>query len=283
MRPQKRVTAFVPLARAFAAFVALASAAVILLAGRPALAAGGVFTIKTTSVDEKSGEWHVKVRIDLPRPPPMMHTPMRFTFSKDVVDERAIMTQGAEPVHHRMVVDTPAKQIVSMDVDFADASGKVYKSTYFEFDLQRAKGYFEAGEYTVGLSGQDGDVGGAQKITLKGDNPPVYRGSMDFTGKDNKQKGPKIQKVDNGMDGGTGAQGDNDTTAAAPMSTDVAAVGNAPGMVPGSAFNKTSEEEAVQDHPKGCGCVAAGLEQSSAAGAAAILGLGMAVFRRRRK
>ncbi len=126
----------------------------------------------------------------------MMHTPMRFTFSKDVVDERAIMTQGAEPVHHRMVVDTPAKQIVSMDVDFADASGKVYKSTYFEFDLQRAKGYFEAGEYTVGLSGQDGDVGGAQKITLKGDNPPVYRGSMDFTGKEAKQKGPKIQKVE---------------------------------------------------------------------------------------
>jgi len=284
MSPTKRVTAQVRLAQALAAFVALASAAVILFAARPAQAAGGAFTIKTPSVDEKSGEWHVKVRIDLTRPPPMMHTPMRFTFSKDVVDERAIMTQGAEPVHHRMVVDTPAKQIVSMDVDFADASGKVYKSTFFEFDLQRAKGYFEAGEYTVGLAGSDGDVGGAQKITLKGDNPPVYRGSMDFTSKDNKQKGPKIQKVDNGMDGGSGAQADNDTSSsAAPMSTDVAPVGNAPGMVPGSAFNKTSEEEAVQDHPKGCGCVAAGLEQGSAAGAAGILGLGMAVARRRRK
>ncbi len=67
MSPQKRVTAFVPLARAFAAFVALASAALILFAGRPALAAGGAFTIKTTSVDEKAGECHVKVRIDLSR------------------------------------------------------------------------------------------------------------------------------------------------------------------------------------------------------------------------
>src|SRR5579863_3379829 len=188
-------------ARAHIALIALASAAVFLLVGRQALA-GGTFTIKTTAVDEKSGEWHVKVRIDLARPPGMMHTPMRFTFSKEVVDERAIMSQGAEPVHHRMVVDTPAKQIVSMDVDFGDASGKVFKSTYFEFDLQRAKGYFEAGEYTVALAGQDGDVGGAQKLTLKGDNPPVYRGSMDFSSKESKQKGPKIQKVSSGLDAG---------------------------------------------------------------------------------
>jgi len=269
--------------RAPAAFVAFAWAVVVLLLGRQALA-GGAFSLKTPTVDEKSGEWHVKVRIDLARPPPMMHTPMRFTFSKEVVDERAIMSQGAEPVHHRMVVETPAKSIVSMDVDFADASGKVYKSTYFEFDLQRAKGYFEAGEYTVALSGQDGDVGTAQKLILKGDNPPVYRGAMDFAkDKDTKQKGPKIQKVSSGIDGGSGDQ-DNDTpSSSAPAATDVAPVGKAPGMVPGSAFNKTQEEEAVQDHPKGCGCIAAGLEQGSAAGAAAIFGLGIAVARRRRK
>jgi MYXO-CTERM domain-containing protein len=269
-------------AASLVSLLCVAAMAIVLLASGRAFASS--YAIKTPEVTENSGEWHIKVRIDLSRAPSMMHTPMRFTFSKDVVDERAIMTQGAEPVHHRMVVDTPAKQIVSMDVDFADASGKVYKSTVFEFDLQRAKGYFEAGEYTVALAGQDGDVGGAQKITLKGDNPPVYRGSMDFTSKDNKQKGPKIQKVDNGMDGGSGAQADNDTSSsAAPMSTDVAPVGTAPGMVPGSAFNKTSEEEAVQDHPKGCGCVAAGLEEGSAAGGTAILGLGMAVVRRRRK
>ncbi|MGO9832936.1 MAG: hypothetical protein ACLP1X_01840 [Polyangiaceae bacterium] len=265
-----------------ALFVAFVSAMVVFLSGRQAFA-GGTFSIKTPTVDEKSGEWHIKVRIDLTRPPSMMHTPMRFTFSKDVVDERAIMSQGAEPVHHRMVVDTPAKQIVSMDVDFADASGKVYKSTYFEFDLQRGKGYFEAGEYTVALAGQDGDVGGTQKLVLKGDNPPVYRGSMDFTGKDSKQKGPKIQKVESGVDGGAGAQSNNDTPSAAPMTTDVAPVGNAPGMVPDSAFNKTAEEEAVQDHPKGCGCVVVGLEQGSAAGGAAILGFGIVLARRRRK
>jgi hypothetical protein len=281
MRPTSRTSSPARLARAL--FALFAFAATILLFGRSALAGAGSFSIKTPAVDEKSGEWHIKVRIDLPRAPPMMHSPMRFTFSKEVVDERAIMSQGAEPVHHRMVIDTPTKQIVSMDVDFADASGKVFKSTYFEFDLQRAKGYFEAGEYTVALSGQDGDVGAPQKLTLKGDNPPVYRGSMDFTGKETKQKGPKIQKVESGVDAGPTGQGDDTPSAAAPMSTDVAAVGNAPGMVPGAAFNKTAEEEAVQDHPKGCGCVAAGLAQGSAAGGAAIFAVGIAAARRRRK
>jgi hypothetical protein len=257
----------------------------LLLSATPAFA-GGNFTIKTTSVTEASGEWHVKVRIDLTRPPPMMHTPMRFTFSKEVVDERAIMSKGAEPVHHRNVLDVSPKQIQSMDVDFADASGKVFKSTYFEFDLRRDGGYFEAGEYTVTLSGPDGDVGGAQKLTLNGDNPPVYRGAMDFSGdaKSQKQKGPKIESVSSGIDGGVQKVASNDdTSAAAPTNGDVQASGEAGDMVPKSAFNKTAEEESVQDHPKGCGCVAAGLESGSmAGGGVALLGLGLVLARRRR-
>src|ERR1700684_1973756 len=116
-----------------------------LLAGSAAAAGPGNLVLRTPSVDEKNGEWHIKVRIDMARSPSMMHTPMRFTFSKEAVDERAIMSKGADPVHHRMVIDTPPKTIVSMDVDFADASGKIFKSTIFEFDLQRAQGYFEAG------------------------------------------------------------------------------------------------------------------------------------------
>jgi MYXO-CTERM domain-containing protein len=272
-----------PLGRALAA--SLLALAVLLWGGR-ALAGGGPgsFAIKTPSVDEKTGEWHIKVRIDLPRSPPMMHTPMRFTFSKEVVDERAIMSKGAEPEHHRMVIDTPPKQVVSMDVDFADASGKVFKSTYFEFDLQRRNGYFEAGEYLCSLSGPDGEVGVAQKLTLKGDNPPVYRGAMDFSSdsKGNK-KGVKIQDVSSGIDGGSQvAQNDTSGPSAAPMSTDVTPSGDAPDMVPKGAYNKTSEEEAVQDHPKGCGCVAAGLEGGSAAAGVVLLGLALALARRRR-
>jgi hypothetical protein len=263
---------------ALAAFVSV----LLLMSGRAF--AAGAFAIKTPQVDEKSGEWHVKVRIDLPRAPSMMHTPMRLTFSKEAVDERAIMSKGAEPVHNRMVLETPPKQIVSMDVDFADPAGTVFKSTYFEFDLRRASGYFEAGEYLVALSGPDGDVGTTQKLTLKGDNPPVYRGAMDFSSdKGGKQKGPKIQAVSSGLDGGSGQQVASNDTAAAPVSTDVAPEGTPSNMVPQTAFNKTAEEESVQDHPKGCGCVVAGVEQAGALGSAAtLLGLGLLYARRRR-
>jgi hypothetical protein len=262
----------------------LLSVLAVTLAPRRALA-GGNFTIKTTEVTEAQGEWHVKVRIDLSRAPGMVHIPMRFTFSKEAVDERAIMTKGADPVHHRMVLDVSPKQIQSMDVDFADPTGKVFKSTYFEFDLRRDSGYFEAGEYQVTLSGPDGDVGGSQKLTLKGDNPPVYRGAMDFSDpKAGKQKGPKIQAVDNGVDAGAKvASNDDSSGGASGPSGGVEAIGNGGSMVPSSAFNKTSEEEAVQGHPKGCGCVTAGLEGGGlAGGAAALLGLGLVVARRRR-
>jgi hypothetical protein len=266
--------------------LSMAAMVVVLLAGGRALASS--YAIKTPEVTENSGEWHVKVRIDLSRPPAMMHTPMRFTFSKEAVDERAIMSKGAEPVHHRVVLETSQKQIVSMDVDFADPSGKVFKSTYFEFDLQRKDGYFEAGEYLVTLAGPDGEVGSAQRLTLKGDNPPVYRGSMDFSADakaaNNKKKGPKMESVSSGLDAGPQEVAQNDTPASAgPASTDVAASGPAPDMVPKGAFNKTAEEESVQNHPSGCGCIVAGVEPRGAlgAGAAALLGLALVLGRRR--
>jgi hypothetical protein len=273
--------------RLLLALVAFSALFALVLVGPPARAAGpGGFTIKTPEVTERNGEWHVKVRIDLLHPPAMMHSPMRFTFSKEVVDERAIMAKGAEPVHHRVVLETAAKQIVGLDVDFADASGKVWKSCFFEFDLKRADGYFEAGEYVVGLSGPDGEVGNTQKITLHGDNPPVYRGAMDFSDtKATKKKGVRLQAVSSGIDGGSDDEGvaKNDPTAASLPTGDVPASGAAPDMVPKTSFNKTAEEEAVHPRP-GCGCVAAGLARGSAAGAAgAALGLALVSLRRRRR
>ncbi len=276
-------------ARIARAAAATAAAAAVVLVSAAAWAAGN-FTLKTPTVEEKNGEWHVKVRIDLPHPPPMMHTPMRFTFSKEAVDERAIMQKGAEPEHHRVVLDVATKQIVSLDVDFADPAGKVFKSTYFEFDLARKDGYFEAGEYVMSLSGPDGEIGGNQRITLKGDNPPVYRGAMDFsndskaTAKKKKTNGPNLEAVSNGIDGGAEVAQNDTPAAAVANSDDVKAEGPAPSMVPNGAYNKTAEEEAVQDHPKGCGCVAAGLDsRAGATGLPALLGLGALAFARRGK
>jgi MYXO-CTERM domain-containing protein len=269
-----------------AMFASIALMVVVLLASGRALASS--YAIKTPEVTEANGNWHVKVRIDLSRPPSMMHTPMRFTFSKEAVDERAIMSKGADPQHHRVVLETAAKQIVGLDVDFADPSGKVFKSTYFEFDLARKDGYFEAGEYLVTLAGPDGDVGTAQKLTLKGDNPPVYRGAMDFASdpKANKKRGPKMEAVGSGLDGGNEIAQNDTPTAAAPQSTDVVASGPAPDMVPKGSFNSTPDEEAVKDHPSGCGCVVAGTDGGSpwshallGGGAAALLAA--ALLRRR--
>jgi hypothetical protein len=267
--------------RALARFALGLLAALALFVPRASFASG--FTLKTPSVDEKNGEWHIKVRIDLPRAPPMMHTPMRVTFSKEAVDERAIMAKGAEPVHHRMVLDVPAKQIVSMDVDFADASGRVFKSTYFDFDVKRADGFFEAGEYVVSLSGPDGDVGGTQRLTLKGDNPPVYRGAMDFSDNKQTQRGPKMEAVSSGLDAGPSGGGDDNAPAATQVSGAVAPVGSGGQMIPAEAFNKTAEEEGVKGHPQGCGCLVAGLP-GFPPGAGSVLAVGIAAaFARRRR
>ncbi len=271
---------------AIATLASLAAMVAVLLVSGRALASS--YTIKTPEVTESSGSWHIKVRIDLSRAPSMMHSPMRFTFSKEAVDERAIMSKGADPVHHRVVLETSQKQIVGLDVDFADPSGKVFKSTYFEFDLARKDGYFEAGEYLVTLAGADGDIGTAQKLVLKGDNPPVYRGAMDFASdpKAQKKRGPKMEAVGSGLDGGSDQVAQNDTPSASPTSTDVTAAGPAPDMVPKGAFNSTSEEEAVKDHPSGCGCVTAGADGGSPwsrglLGAGAVALFAAALLRRR--
>jgi hypothetical protein len=270
-----------PASRSRAALATLASLAamfaLLLVSGR---AQASSYTLKTPEVTESGGQWHIKVRIDLSHPPAMMHTPMRFTFSKEAVDERAIMSKGADPVHHRVVLETAAKQIVGLDVDFADPSGKVFKSTYFEFDLARKDGYFEAGEYEMTLSGADGDIGGAQKLVLKGDNPPVYRGAMDFAAdpKSAKKKGPKMEAVGSGLDAGSDEVAQNDTpVSAGPASTDVATAGPAPDMVPKGAFNSTAEEEAVKDHPSGCGCIVAGAD-GGIPWSHGLLGAGAAAF-----
>lgn len=266
------------------ALLAFSTLVLALLLSSGAHAAGaGALSLKTPEVTEKNGEWHIKVRIDLPRPPSMMHMPMRFTFSKEAVDERAIMSKGAEPVHHRIVLETAQKQIVSLDVDFADASGKVFKSTYFEFDLKRADQYFEAGEYVMTLAGPDGDVGGSQRLTLKGDNPPVYRGAMEFTDKPTKKKGPKIQAVSSGLDGGDQEVAQNDTpAAAAPVTGDVSAVGTASEMIPKSSYNKTAEEVTVREHP-GCGCLVVGRRETLAGVGGVALGIAVILSRRRRR
>jgi len=78
----------------------------------------------------------------------------------------------------------------------------------------------EAGEYEVTLSGSDGEIGVAQRLVLEGDNPPVYRGAIEFeAAKPGKKRGPKIEAVGSDTDGGAADSDDqNGGTAAAPVS-----------------------------------------------------------------
>ena len=262
--------------RAAASLLALfLSVICAVLVARDASAAGSV-KVKSTEVSEISGAWHLYVKIELPKAPSIPHVPMRFVFTKTMVYERALIDGHSDPVLNRQSVSNQTPSTESLDVDFADAQGKIYKGTNFDFDLTRTRGY-EAGEYKMQVRTADGvDVGGSTTIILKGDNPVVDRRSITF---DAKKK--PIQKVDNGVDAGAKG-GPDDSSFAEPTTGDVTPAGSAAPFIPQSAYTPTDEEQG-KDHPKGCGCSLPG--RSTESGIALVFSLGMIalVFARRRR
>lgn len=252
--------------------------ATLVLLPTTALAAGK-FTIKSTSVQEVSGGWHIFVTVELPKPPAIAHQSMRFVFEKTAVYERSLVDGHSDPVPSRAVVrdDTPATE--SLDVDFSDGRGKIFKGTRFDFSLTRTRGYV-AGEYKVTLRTADGtSIGGSQSLTLKGDNEVVDRRSITFEAKKNK-----IQKVDDGVDGGApGAQSDAGSGPAAGGMGEVEATGSAEPFIPADAYNKTPEED-IKVKKSGCGCSVPGTSAPLPFGALVgpALMLGLARLRRRR-
>lgn len=243
------------------------------LVARDASAAGSV-KVKSTEVSEISGAWHLYVKIELPKAPSIPHVPMRFVFTKTMVYERALIDGHSDPVMNRQSLSNQTPSTESLDVDFADAQGKIYKGTNFDFDLTRTRGY-EAGEYKLQVRTADGvDIGGSTTVILKGDNPVVDRRSITFDAKN------KVQKVDNGVDAGK-KSGPDDSSFAEPTTGDVTPSGSAAPFIPQSAYTPTDEEQG-KDHPKGCGCSLPGTPTQS--GIALLFSLGMIglVFARRR-
>jgi len=255
-------------------FVAALAFLFTLLVSIPAMAAGS-FSLKTKEVQEVSGAWHIFVTLELPKAPAIAHQPLRFVFTKQAVYERALVDGKSEPVTSRQSLRDQAPTFESLDVDFADSSGKIFKGTRFDFGLTRARGY-EAGEYKVTVRTSDGlEIGGAQMLTLKGENPVVDRRSMTF----NASSG--IKKVGDADAGATGPK-KNDTEAAEPTNGDVAPVGSAPPFIPPEAYNKTPEEE-LKVKPSGCGCTVPGApEGSTLLWFAPLLAVGLAGARRKR-
>jgi MYXO-CTERM domain-containing protein len=165
-----------------------------------------------------------------------------------VAYERALIDGHTEPVVNRQALQNQSPTVESLDVDFGNPSGKIFKGTHFDFGLTRTRGY-EAGEYKVEVKLSDGSsVGGAQNLTLKGDNPVVDRRAIAFNAKD-----PAVKKVD-GYDGGQKpASGDDPPPTANNTMGEVTPTGTAQGFVPKEGMEKTPEEE-IKTRPAGCGC-----------------------------
>jgi hypothetical protein len=251
--------------RVATAVVALALTLGLVLTPSRAFAAGS-FKLKTSSVNEVSGAWHIFVTVELPRPPATAHVPMKFLFTKEAVFERALVDGHEGPVTNRMVLQNQTPQVESLDVDFADGSGKIFKGTRFDFGLARDRGY-EAGEYRVQVRTADGvELSGNARLTLNGENPVVDRRSITFNAKD---KG--VKKVPGYGDDGGAANGPPkaDTDETPVQSSEVAPTGSASPFIPSDAYNKTPEEE-IKTRPSGCGCVVAGASGTESAA----LGLG---------
>lgn len=234
----------------------------------------GSWKLRSNDVAEVSGAWHLYVSIELSHAPPIAHVPMKFHFTKLVVYERALVDNSKDPVLNKVPLVNQMPQVESLDVDFADGTGKIFKGTRFDFGLTRTRG-FEAGEYKMQLRSSDGsDLGVAQHLTLRGDNPIVDRRSITFNAKE-----PRIKKVDTGIDGG--AAGAKNEVEANVQTTDVAPVGSAAPFIAKDAFQKTPEEE-IKENPKGCGCAVTGFDPRSAVGFVPPL-VGLLLLLRRRR
>lgn len=256
---------------------ALLAMLVTLLAFPHAARAAGSFKLKSTEVNEVSGAWHIYVTIELPKAPLTAHQSMKFLFTKTMVYERSLVDGRDEPVINRQALSNQTPSVESLDVDFADPSGKVFKGTRFDFGLTRARDY-EAGEYKVEVRTSDGvSIGSPANLILKGDNPVVDRRAIAFNAKEKS-----IKKID-AYDGGA-KQAKNDAPAAANTNgpSEVTPTGTATGFVPKEGLEET-EEEKIKTRPKGCGCKVPG---EGGPGTAAffvlpIVGIGIVALRRR--
>jgi MYXO-CTERM domain-containing protein len=255
--------------------VVLACLALVTMFARDAHAIG-TFKLKTNKATEVSGAWHIYVTIELPKAPLTAHQTMKFNFTKTMAYERALIDGHNEPVLNRQALSNQTPSIESLDVDFADPSGKIFKGTRFDFGLTRTRGY-EAGEYKVEVKTTDGStIGAPATLILEGDNPVVDRRAIAFNAKESG-----VKKVE-GYDGGAKVAQNDDSPAAQNNMGEVTPTGTAQPFIPKEGYEKTSEEE-IKTRPKGCGCSVPGTVDAGAlVWLAPAFGVALALARRRR-
>ena len=124
--------------------IALACLALVTMFARDAHAVG-TFKLKSTEASEVSGAWHIYVTVELPKPPLTAHQSMKFLFTKTMAYERALIDGHNEPVLNRQALQNQTPSVESLDVDFADPSGKV-------FSPARASGRCGPGRWPLSIS-----------------------------------------------------------------------------------------------------------------------------------
>jgi hypothetical protein len=264
------------------ALLALVAALATFLAFPRDAHAVGTFKLKSSEATEVSGAWHLYVTVELPKAPLTAHQAMKFIFTKTAVYERSLVDGRSEPVMNRQSLQNQTPSVESLDIDFADPSGKIWKGTRFDFGLTRARGY-EAGEYKVELRTSEGTtIGQPANLVLKGDNPVVDRRAIAFNAKEKS-----IKKIDAYDAGGPVAKNDDPAPSNPNLNgpTEVTPVGTATGFVPKEGLDETDEEK-IKTRPKGCGCEVVGLPLAAGPGAAffflvPIVGVGLFAARRR--
>ncbi len=264
--------------------VALALACV-LLAPRAALAVGSV-SVTSTAPEESDGRWKLMMTIKLPAPPPIAHVPMIFTFDHKVEYERQLNDKSPDkPVLVKKALQNQTPNNEGMDVGFADASGKTFPLTKFDFVIRRDRG-FEAGEYTLTIKREsDGaTIGSPINLRLLGDNAVVDRRAMVFgTGKEKDTKKVDADERNTGKKGGAkddGKKGDAKADAKGDAKDDGKKEEAAEPAVPEAPVEAPAPPP-VAPKQGGCGCRVAGVPATDAGLVAALGALGLALARRR--
>lgn len=279
--PQPKIPVLSPrvrrLAYLFAPLLAVLFA-FALLWPKAAFAAGTV-TLASTSPQESDGRWKLVMTMNYGATPHIAHIPMNFIFTPKVLYERSLTDQsGEKPVITRIPLQNHQPIVKSMDVGFADATGKVFNVTKFDFIIRRDHG-FEAGEYSLEIKRADDGVrmGNAITVKLQGDNPIVDRRAIVFTGE--KKKKPAEKKPDESE----AKSGGGETSGGDGAGSGEASAGG--GDAPPDTSDATPTEAPPPVEPKqgGCGCRLAGEPGGEAGAAAGLAMVGFLFLRRRRR
>jgi MYXO-CTERM domain-containing protein len=245
------------------------------LAPRAAHAAGTV-QVANLSPQENDGKWKLQMTLNYGGVPHIGHIPMLFIFTPTMLYERSLTDQSPErPIITRMPLQNQQSINESMDVGFADASGKVFAITKFDFVIRRDRG-FEAGEYKLEIkrAGDGVRVGNVMTLKLQGDNPIVDRRAIVFAGEKKKKK--PAEEGDGAKKEGEPAEKKEGEPAEAPSE---GATGDS-AEATGEPTEGVEQPPPVEPKQGGCGC-RVGADPNEGAAAFAALAVGAAVLARR--